>query len=43
MRIVCPGGLVDWRQYLTTELEQKLQQLGSFAWFDGSPETVEGY
>jgi len=42
-RIVCPDGAANWRQYLSTELERKLQQLGSFAWFDGRPETVAGY
>jgi len=43
MRIVCPDGTVTMRQLLSAELEGKLQQLGSFTWFDGRPETSEAY
>jgi len=31
------------RRALSTELERKLQQLGSFTWFEGRPETLEAY
>ena len=43
MRIVCPDGPVTVRQVLSAELEGKLQQLGSFTWFDDRPETLEAY
>ena len=43
MKIVCPDGTVTLRQALNAELERKLQQLGSFTWFDGRPETLEAY
>ena len=43
MKIVCPDGTDTLRQALNAELERKLQQLGSFTWFDGRPETLEAY
>jgi len=43
MRIVCPDGTPTWRKSLSPELEAKLQQLGSFTWFEGRPETLEKY
>lgn len=43
MRIVCPDGTTTMQQCLSTELEVKLRQLGSFTWFDGRPETLENY
>ena len=43
MKIVCPDGAVTMQQLLSVELERKLQQLGSFTWFDGRPETPEVY
>lgn len=43
MRIVCPDGTVAMRKALSTELESKLQQLGSFTWFDGRPESSQDY
>ena len=42
-RIVCPDGTATVRQHLSTELGERLQQLGSFTWFDGRPETSESY
>ncbi len=42
-KIVCPDGTAEIRQSLSAELEEKLQQLGSFVWFDGRPETSESY
>lgn len=43
MRIVCPDGTVTIRRFLSAELEARLQQLGSFTWFDGRPKTSEAY
>ena len=43
MKIVCPVAQARARQALSAELEEKLQQLGSFIWFDGYPETSETY
>lgn len=43
MKIVCPDGTTTMQQCLSTELEVKLRQLGSFTWFDGRPETLENY
>lgn len=43
MKIVCPDGTPTMRQPLGTELEAKLESLGSFTWFDGHPETLEAY
>ena len=43
MRIVCPDGSAEIKEFLTNELEEKLQQLGSFAWFNGRPKTLETY
>ena len=43
MRIVCPDGSIEAREFLSAELKAKLQQLGSLTWFDGRPETSESY
>ncbi len=43
MRIVCPDDSDDTKEFLTTELKEELQQLGSFAWFDGRPESLDSY
>ena len=43
MRIVCPDGTVTIRRFLSAELEARLQQSGSFTWFDGRPKTPEAY
>jgi len=43
MRIVCPDGTVTIRRFLSAELEARLQQFGSFTWFDGRPKTPEAY
>jgi len=43
MTIVCPDGTATMKQLLSAKLERKLQQLGSFTWFDGRPETQEVY
>ncbi len=41
MKIVCPDGSMTDRQSLSAELEERLQELGSFTWFYGRPETSE--
>jgi phosphoglycerate dehydrogenase-like enzyme len=43
MRIVCPDGSDEVKEYLTVELQEKLKQLGLFSWFNGRPETSESY
>ena len=43
MRVVCPDGTVAMRKALSTELESKLQQLSSFTWFNGRPESSQDY
>lgn len=43
MKIVCPDGSITDRQSLSAELEGRLQELGSFTWFDDRPETSKSY
>jgi len=40
MKIVCPDGTAEIRELMTPESENKLEALGTLAWFNDRAETM---